>query len=189
MEHEPLRSTSSATRADARRNRESILKAARATFAETDGAVSMAAISRRAGVGMATLYRNFPTRLDLLEALYAAEADAAFTPASSSVEVSAADALRTWLEQFFAFASSKKHVGAELLTHVTSDSPVFNDTRTRVVAAGRPLFDAARNRHEIRSDITIEQVLQLLVAVAAIDGDVHDRAPMLRTVLDGLRPG
>ena len=179
----------SVTRADAQRNRERILAAAGSAFAEADDTVSMAEISRRAGVGMATLYRNFPNRLLLLEALYAAEADAAFTATDSGDDVSAADALRTWLEQFFAFAASKKHVGAELLNHVTSDSPVFNDTRTRVIAAGRPLFEAAQELHAIRGDITIEQVLQMLVAVAAIDGDRDDRAPMFHTILDGLCPG
>ena len=110
------------------------------------------------------------------------------TPAATSDDVSAADALNTWLEQFFAFAVSKKHVCAELLTHVTSDSPVFNDTKTRVIAAGRPLFDAAQSLSQIRSDITIEQVLQMLVAVAAIDGNAHDRAAMFQTILDGLTP-
>ncbi len=189
MEPGALTSTPSAQRADARRNRDSILKAARSAFAETDDAVSMAEISRRAGVGMATLYRNFPSRLELLEALYAAEADAAFTAANSTDDVSAADALRTWLQQFFAFAASKKHVGAELLTHVTSDSHIFNDTKTRVITAGRPLFEAAQNVHQIRGDITLEQVLQMLVAIAAIDGDAHNRAPMFQTILDGLCPG
>lgn len=93
---------------------------------------SMAEISRRAGVGMATLYRNFPTRLELLEALYAAEADAAFTVRDPDSGATPGEALRAWLYEFYAFAAGKKHVAAELLTHRTSDSPIFDTTKTRV---------------------------------------------------------
>jgi AcrR family transcriptional regulator len=70
------RSPSPPRRADAERNRDKILAAARAAFAEPDAQPSMAEISRRAGVGMATLYRNFPGRRELLEALYTDEVDA-----------------------------------------------------------------------------------------------------------------
>src|SRR6185437_11189899 len=66
---------SPARRSDAERNRDKILNVARAAFADSGGEVSMAEISRRAGVGMATLYRNFPGRRELLEALYAEEVD------------------------------------------------------------------------------------------------------------------
>ncbi len=177
---------SSGRRADARRNRDRILGAARAVFAEQDASPSMAEICRRAGVGMATLYRNFPTRLELLEALYAAEADAAFTPLDP--DANAAEALRAWLREFFVFAASKKHVAAELLTHMSSDSPIFDDTKTRVIAAGRPLFDAARRDRAIRDDLTLEQILQMLVSIAAIDGSPAFQEPILLTVLDGLAP-
>ena len=68
-----------ARRADAERNRDKILAAARTAFADPDAEVSMAEISRRAGVGMATLYRNFPGRQELLEALYTNEVDAVCT--------------------------------------------------------------------------------------------------------------
>jgi AcrR family transcriptional regulator len=67
---------SPAKRADAERNRDKIITVARAAFAEPEAEVSMAEISRRAGVGMATLYRNFPGRRELLEALYSEEVDA-----------------------------------------------------------------------------------------------------------------
>ena len=70
-------------RADAERNRDKILAAARAAFADTSAQVSMAEISRRAGVGMATLYRNFPTRQELLEALYTDEVDAVCAAAAT----------------------------------------------------------------------------------------------------------
>jgi AcrR family transcriptional regulator len=175
-------------RSDARRNRDSILSAARSAFADPDARVSMAEISRRAGVGMATLYRNFPSRRALLEALYAAEVDAVCEAAKTASGASPGAALRAWLRQFFAFGASKKHLAAELLTHVNSDSPVFNDNRTRVLAAGRPLFDAAQRVHQIRDDLTFEQALDMLVSIATIDGNARYQEPILQTVLDGLAP-
>ncbi len=175
-------------RADARRNRESILRAAREAFADPKATVSLAEVSRRADVGMATLYRNFSSRQQLLEALYAAEADAAFAAPPPVPGASAGDALRAWLRQFFAFACSKKYIAAELLTHVNRDSPIFDNTQTRVLAAGRPAFDRAQRAGQIRADLTLEQLLQMLVSIATIEGDGHYQEPILQTVLDGLTP-
>src|SRR6202034_4327106 len=102
-------------RADAERNREKILAAARAAFADPDADVSMAEISRRAGVGMATLYRNFPGRRELLEALYA-ERIRALCAAADLVDGETPGALLVaWLHQFFAFVTSKRAIAAELL--------------------------------------------------------------------------
>lgn len=137
---------------------------------------------------MATLYRNFPSRRELLEAVYATEADAAFAAQRLPPDTSPGDELRVWLRQFFTFAASKRHVAAELLTHVDRDSPVFDSTRRRVIAAGRPLFDAAQRAEQVRDDLTIEQVLEMLVSIATIDGDAPYREPILQTVLDGLVP-
>ena len=75
---------SPARRADAERNRAKILATARAAFADADAQVSLAEISRRAGVGMATLYRNFPGRHELLEALYADDVDEVCRAAAAS---------------------------------------------------------------------------------------------------------
>ncbi len=173
-------------RSDAQRNRDNILTVAREAFADSDYALSLAEISRRAGVGMATLYRNFPSRLDLLETLYANEADVAFTPPELSLHDDPGTALRAWLRQFYAFAAGKKQIAVELLTHVKRDSPIFDDTKTRVIAAGRPLFDAAQSARHIREDVTLEQVLTMLVSLSAIEGDDDYRQPILETVLDGL---
>ncbi len=175
-------------RADARRNHDRILAAARAAFEDPDASPSMAEIARRAGVGMATLYRNFPPRLELLEALYATEADVAFTTTDIAPDATPGQALRTWLTQFFTFAANKKNIAAELLTHIDRDSPIFDDTKTRVVTNGRPLFDAAQAAQQIQHDLSIEQVLQMLVSIAAIDGGPGSQEPLLRTVLDGLAP-
>src|ERR1700678_2323552 len=123
-----------ARRADAERNRGKILAAARSAFADPGADVSMAEISRRAGVGMATLYRNFPGRRELLEALYIDEVNA-ICDAAETVEGETPGArFEEWLHQFFAFFNNKHHL-AELLTHTNDDAaPFFGVNRDRVLA-------------------------------------------------------
>jgi AcrR family transcriptional regulator len=173
-------------RATAARNREKILVTARGAFAEQDAEVSMAEISRRAGVGMATLYRNFPGRRKLLEALCIDEVNAVCEAAETVEGETPGVRLEAWLHQFFAFFNDNHHV-AELLKHADDDDAAFLGTiRARVFAAGRPLLLAAQQTHEIRDDLSIEQILRMITAVAAIPGDRSYVAPMLRTTLDGL---
>jgi AcrR family transcriptional regulator len=169
-------------RADAERNREKILAAARGAFAVSEAEISMAEISRRAGVGMATLYRNFPGRRELLEALnaicIAAEAVNGDTPGAVLVG---------WLRRFFVFATSKRRIAAVLLEHTDRSNPLFDDNRARVIAAGRPLLAAAQRAHEVRADVTLEQVLDMVIAIATMQGDSRYVEPILQTALDGLR--
>jgi AcrR family transcriptional regulator len=148
----------------------------------------MAEISRRAGVGMATLYRNFPGRRELLEALYTEEVNAICEAATSLDEETPGAMLTAWLHRFFAFSTSKRHIASELLTHVDGSDPVFNENRARVLAAGRPLLVAAQHAHEVREDLTLEQILDMIIAIARIHGDPDYLGPILRTTLDGLRP-
>lgn len=183
-------------RADAERNRGKILAAARAAFAgprtsQAEAAtaeVSMAEVARRAGVGMATLYRNFPSRRALLEALYTDEVDAVCQAARTVGGETPGAVFIAWLHRFFAYFTSKRHVAAELLAHADRRDPVFDDSRARVLAAGRPLLAAAQQAHDVRGDLTLEQVLDLVIAVARVRGDARYLEPILRTALDGLRP-
>jgi AcrR family transcriptional regulator len=169
-------------RADAARNRDKILAAARTAFAGADADVSMAEISRRAGVGMATLYRNFPGRRELLEALYTEEVDAICAAAADAPDLTA------WLRRFFAFSTAKREIAAELLTHVAGTDPVFEGGRERVLAAGRPLLEAAQAAGEVRTDLTLEQVLDMVIAIARIQGDAAYVEPILAAAFAGLRP-
>src|SRR4051795_4937133 len=179
---------SPARRADAERNREKILAVARSAFAGPDAQVSMAEISRRAGVGMATLYRNFPGRRELLEALYTDEVNA-ICEAAENIDGQAPEAmLVAWLHRFFAFSIGKRHIAAELLAHVDSGNPVFSENRSRVLAAGRPLLLAAQRVHAVRDDLTLEQILDMVIAIATIHGDTGYVEPILQAALDGLRP-
>lgn len=178
-------------RSDAERNRGKILAAARAAFADPDAEVSMAEVSRRAGVGMATLYRNFPGRQELLEALYTDEVDAvceaAGTAGTAGGQTPGA-ALLAWLHRFSAFSTSKRHIAAELLKQTDRSIPLFKDSRTRVITAGRPLLAAAQQAGEVRGDLTLEQILDMIVAIATIHGDTGYTGQILQAALDGLRP-
>lgn len=176
-----------ARRADAERNRDKILAAARAALSEPAGLVSMAEISRRAGVGMATLYRNFPGRRELLEALYVDEVDA-ICAASGTVRGETPGAtLAAWLRRFAEFFASKHDIATELLEETDRDDPVFDGSRARILAAGRPLLVAAQASVEVRDDLTLEQVLDMVIAVSAIRGDPGYREPILQAALDGIR--
>jgi len=175
-------------RADAERNRDKILAAARSAFADPEAEVSMAEISRRAGVGMATLYRNFPGRRELLEALYTDEVNAVCKAAKTVDGETPGAALTAWLHRFFAFGTSKRHIASELLEHTDRSNPLFDNNRARVIAAGRPLLAAAQRAHEVRDGLALEQVLDMVIAIAAIHGDTRYLEPILQTALDGLRP-
>jgi AcrR family transcriptional regulator len=185
----PDRERSPSKRADAERNRDKILAAARAAFADPEAEVSMAEVSRRAGVGMATLYRNFPGRRELLEALYTDEVDAICAAAENAEGGTPGARLAAWLHRFFAFFTSKHHIASELLAHTDDTNPIFSGSRARVLAAGRPLLAAAQYAHEVRDDLTLEQILDMIIAIATINGDPGYSRPILQTALDGLRLG
>jgi AcrR family transcriptional regulator len=182
MSTPPDQITSPARRADAERNRDKILAAARSAFADPGTEVSMAEVSRRAGVGMATLYRNFPGRRELLEALYTNEVNAICEAAEAP-----GASLLSWLRQLFAFFASKRHIAAELLKHTDSGNSVFGGSRARVTAAGQPLLATAQQAREVRNDLTLEQVLDLIHAIATIRGDTSYVQAILQAALDGLR--
>jgi AcrR family transcriptional regulator len=175
-------------RVDAERNRERILGAARDAFADPEADVSMAEIARRAGVGSATLYRNFANRHQLLEALYVDEIDAVCTAAATIREDTPTATLTAWLRRFYTYFTSKRLVAAELLKHSDSHDAVFGAGYARVLDAGRPLLLAAQASGETRSDLTIAQILDMVAAIAKIPGDTSYREPILQAALDSLRP-
>jgi AcrR family transcriptional regulator len=175
-------------RVDAERNRERILTAARAAFADPEADVSMAEISRRAGVGSATLYRNFADRRQLLEALYVDEIDAVCAAAATIGGHTPGARLEEWLRRFYAYFNSKRLVAAELLKHSDAEDPVFGTGYARVLNAGRPLLLAAQASGETRTALTLEQILDMVAAIAKIPGDTSYREPILQAALDSLRP-
>ncbi|MEW2473311.1 TetR/AcrR family transcriptional regulator [Micromonospora gifhornensis] len=174
-------------RADAERNRAKILAAAQEAFSEPGGEPSMAEIARRAGVGMATLYRNFPGRFDLLAALYGNQVDAICQAAETAVGRTPGEMFFAWLEQFHAVGARKGPLASLLLAEPAGGASVINDNRARVYAAGEVLFAAARDSGEVRDDLPLPQILDAIVAVGQIPDDPAFPGRIVQVVFDGLR--
>jgi AcrR family transcriptional regulator len=137
---------------------------------------------------MATVYRNFPGRRELLEALFIDEVNAVCEAAQGLEAETPGALLNAWLHQFFAFFNTKRHISSELLNHSDKGDPFFSENRDRVLAAGRPLLAAAQRSGEVSGDLTLDQVLDMIIAIATIPGNPDYLKPILRTTLDGLRP-
>jgi AcrR family transcriptional regulator len=174
-----------AKRADAARNRQRILDAARGAFAATGVETSMAEIARRSGVGTATLYRNFATRRELLEALLTGEVDEVCAAATTVEGDTPAERLTSWLRRFFDYVSTKRPVVIALVEQSDVTNPVFN-TRDKMLTAGQPLLSAAQDAHQIADDLTLDQILDLVMAIAKITGTPLYRQPILEAALAGL---
>lgn len=172
-------------RADATRNRQRILDAARAAFAATGTETSMAEIARRSGVGQATLYRNFATRHELLEALLTEEVDEVCTAAAKVKGDTPAERFTTWLRRFFQYVANKRPVVMSLLENTDTTDPIFQ-TRARMLAAGQPLLSAAQDADQIVSDLDLNQILDLVMAIAKIHASAEYRQPILDAALAGL---
>lgn len=175
-------------RADARRNYEKVLAAAREAFAEGGESTSLEEIARRAGVGIGTLYRNFPNRQALLEALYVEEVEAM---ARSAAELETADpweALNAWFGRFTAYIGTKRALAAELQNYLDPDAELFKACRTTLFDSGEPLLKRAQEAGVVRPDVTIADVIQMVVGIAKIpSGDMKVNERILQIAIDGLR--
>ncbi len=175
-------------RADARRNYEKVLAAAREAFAEGGESTALEEIARRAGVGIGTLYRHFPNRQALLEALYVGEVEEV---CRSAAELDGADpweALTGWFERFIAYIGTKQALAAELLNYLDQDASLFQVCRTSLFEAGEPLLERAQEAGVVRPDVDIAEVIQMVVGIAKIPtAEPAQRQHILRIALDGLR--
>src|SRR5215213_7387027 len=130
-------------RSDAQRNRDKLLTAATGAFAEEGEGVALEAVAARAGVGIGTLYRHFPSRDALVVAAYQHEVDSLCAAARALLESRPADeALQAWAQRFTDYVATKRSMGGALRTCVSSDSPLFAETRERILGALRLLIDA-----------------------------------------------
>jgi AcrR family transcriptional regulator len=178
-------------RADAQRNRDRLLAAAVELFSAAGEDVSLEAVAKRAGVGIGTLYRHFPTREALLEAAYRNEVCQLSEAADALLAAHPADeALALWLDRFVSYASAKRGMGTALRAMV-SCSDLFSDARAMNLAAISRLLDAGVRAGTIRADVGPEDVLHAIGAIWSLgdDGwDEHARR-LLRLLMDGLRYG
>ncbi len=176
-------------RADAQRNYAKLLAAARVEFAQHGEATSLEEIARRAGVGIGTLYRNFPNRQALLEALYVDEVEEI---SRAATELAAAgdpwEALSSWFERFVGYIATKQALASELLNYLEKDAPLFTGCRELLWTAGAPLLERAQASGAVRPDVTIGDVIQMVVGIAKIPMSEPGQAEhIVRVALDGLR--
>ncbi len=175
-------------RADARRNYEKVLAAAREAFAEGGESTSLEQIAHRAGVGIGTLYRHFPTRQALVEALYVGEVEEVCHSAEELSEADPWEALNHWFDRLIDYIATKRVLAHELLNNLHADAPVFGECRTALFTAGEPLLRRAQTAGVVRSDVTISQVIQIVIGIAKTpSSDPAQVEHLVRVALDGLR--
>ncbi|HEV7752653.1 MAG TPA: helix-turn-helix domain-containing protein [Baekduia sp.] len=175
-------------RADARRNYEKLLAAAGEVFAENGAAASLEDIARRAGVGIGTLYRHFPTRQDLLEAVYIDEVEEMSRKAGDLGDLEPWDALVTWLRQFVRYAATKRALADEMMNTIDAEAPVFVSCRTAITAAGDMLLARAQEAGVVRPDTNFIDIGRMVAGIASIrTTDPGQIERILDVALDGLR--
>jgi AcrR family transcriptional regulator len=185
---EPVQLSKRPKRADALRNYEKLLAAAREAFTESDRSASLEDIARRAGVGIGTLYRNFPTRADLVEAVYVDEVEALARSAGEFAELEPWEALTAWLQRFVGYVATKQALADELFALAERDAAVFAGYRTMLHAAGEPLLRRAQEAGIVRPDVTIDEVVRMVGGIAKVPADdPADIQRLLAVALDGLR--
>jgi len=178
-------------RADAVRNRERVLAAAKAVFSGGGRDASLEAVARDAGVGIGTLYRHFPTREALFEAVYRREVETLSELAEQLAgEAAPVEALRRWLRSNVEFAATKKGMSAALTLAAHGSSELSAYTFDRLSKAVGALLDRAVAAGEIRADISPEDLLRTLAGMYYM----HDQpgwqtsvVRMIDVVVDGLR--
>jgi AcrR family transcriptional regulator len=174
-------------RADALRNHEKLISAAREAFAEGGTSTSLEEIARRAGVGIGTLYRHFPTRQALLEAVYIEEVQALSSSAADLADLPPWDALVGWLHRFVGYMATKQALAQELLNYVDRDAGVFQTCRAELYDAGEPLLKRAKEAGAVRADTTLVEVIQMVGGISKIAAPPKEITHILDVALDGLR--
>jgi AcrR family transcriptional regulator len=176
-------------RADARKNYDQLIAAAREAFKERDRSASLEDIARRAGVGIGTLYRHFPTRTDLIQAVYVEEVEALARSAEDVAGLDPWDGLVKWLHGFVGYIATKQALADELFAVAEKKADVFANCRAALHDAGEPLLKRAQEAGEVRADAQIDDVIRMVGAIAkmpaAQPGEIER---VLDLALDGLRP-
>jgi AcrR family transcriptional regulator len=174
-------------RADARRNYETLLNAAREAFAEHGGAAALDDIARRSGLGIGTLYRHFPTRQHLLEAVYVDEFQAMSRRADDLAELAPWDALVAWLRELVLYAATKRALAQEMLSSIDRDAEVFRASREAITGAGSALLERAQASGDARPDAEFADVSRLIYGIASTGSEPDQVERILAIVIDGLR--
>ncbi|MFK4654637.1 AcrR family transcriptional regulator [Bradyrhizobium japonicum] len=178
-------------RADAVRNRERVLEAAKIVFNAGGPEASLEAVAKRAGVGIGTLYRHFPTREDLFEAVYRREVEQLSELAEQLKNAKdPVDALRRWLRSNVEFVATKKGMSAALALTFQSSSELAAFSMDRLTKAIGSLLDRAVAAGQMRGDVSPEDLLRALVGMCYMHDQPGWQSSVLRMLdvfVDGLR--
>lgn len=184
--------TPRAPRADAVRNRARIVAAARDLFASDGPEVALDRVAEAAGVGIGTLYRNFPSREALVEAAYRTQSEEIIEAGHRFAdELPPDEALAALLAEYLRTAAAKRGMKEVILAQLGADAPVFRDVRVATREMIGRILEAGRAAGHVREDVDTETVSRLiggLSMTALYDDDPAVAQSMIRVVLDGLRP-
>jgi AcrR family transcriptional regulator len=190
---EPNTQPPRAQRADAKRNIERLLEAARDAIARDGPDASLDDIARDAGVGSGTLYRHFPTRVALLEALYRGEVERLCAEGDRLLDsdTEPGEALSEWLRAYVTVGAMKRGLMGPLTTALGQDSDLFATCKAMVITTGGRLVERAQEAAVIRDDVELTDILTLVSAIAHAGELTRDRSGLserlLAVAIDGLK--
>jgi AcrR family transcriptional regulator len=175
-------------RADARRNYAKLIAAAAAAFAADGADASLEDVARRAGVGIGTLYRHFPTRQALLEATYLEEVEALCTSVDDLAGLPPWEGFVAFLDRFADYVATKHALSGELLATLGMESTFFKGCHEAIFTAGEPMLERAQQARAVRPDVEFGDVVRLVSGVLMVRSTTPEqRARLLGVALDGLR--
>ncbi|HEY0178132.1 MAG TPA: TetR/AcrR family transcriptional regulator [Dokdonella sp.] len=159
-------------RSDAQRNRERLVGIAKAAFASGETEIRLDEIARRAGLGIGTLYRHFPTRDALIEAVYRSGVEE-LTQAAERLAASRppVEALRDWMHVLIDYVATKKLIAPALNSLVGGPSALYASSRKQIEDAIARLFERAVASGDVRADIDPMELIRPLAGLANIDAD------------------
>ena len=176
-------------RADARRNYDRLVDAARKVFADQGGGASMESIAKQAGVGVGTLYRHFPKRIDVVEAVYRDDVDILVGSADrGAAELEPWEALEAWLRAYVEYGRAKRTFLNELHEAFEKNPDLKPASRERIIAACERVVKRAQEAGVARTDIDGQDLMQLvspMCMTGTLEAEQGDR--LLNMILDGMR--
>ncbi len=178
-------------RADAQRNLDALLQAAKAVFATSGVDAPVREIAEKAAVGVGTVYRHFPQRSDLIAAVFRRELDACADAAPAlAAEFAPGEALARWMERYMDFIATKRGLAAALHSGDPAYDALPGQFERRLTPALRGLLDAAAAAGAVRSGVEPNDLLYAVASLSAPAGDdpAYGRR-MVALLVDGLRYG
>jgi AcrR family transcriptional regulator len=175
-------------RADAQRNLEALLQSAMAVFATSGVDAPVREIAEKAGVGVATVYRHFPQRSDLIAAVFRHEIDACAETASIlAAEHAPGEALAKWLQRYAAFIATKRGLAPALHSGHPAYEPLRGSFEQRVRPAVRTLLESAIAAGEVRNDVALDDLLHAVASLCMPAQDDGRAQRMVALLINGIR--